>query len=449
MLGYIFLLLSHVISQEIEHAIIYGSTEGLGYYYVDIWVGTPAVKQTVIVDTGSRLTAFPCAGCENCGQHMDSYFDYSKSKTASLVSCEEAVCSSCNDQKCGYSLSYAEGSSISGFLIEDFVTFGDDFEHSKAVPLKFGCHKRETNFFRTQKADGIMGLAFPKSKTPSIVDMLYRSRDISADIFAICFGKEDGYMTIGGYNASLHLTPIKWATLYDDALYSVSLRGVIVGGVAVNLNSKENSKPNSIVDSGTTYTVFTSSIYDQLWSTIEDICEGEEFCDGEEKHIAGEDNACYVYDHKKYQDIYDFFETFPIITLLIDNINVDWMPEYYLSAWPDHPNVYCIGIYSGAENILGSNFMRGHDIVFDRKTDQIGFAASDCNPIYVHGNSRTIHEKYPSSRVIQTSEFAYQFSILTGIFSSLFLLLGYFGYRKIVQWKNRINKEERSEEMPA
>jgi len=36
-------------------------------HYVDLWVGCPPQRQTVIVDTGSGVTAFPCFGCEECG----------------------------------------------------------------------------------------------------------------------------------------------------------------------------------------------------------------------------------------------------------------------------------------------------------------------------------------------------------------------------------------------
>lgn len=38
-----------------------GSTE-LGYYYASLFVGSPPQKQTLIVDTGSGITAFPCSG---------------------------------------------------------------------------------------------------------------------------------------------------------------------------------------------------------------------------------------------------------------------------------------------------------------------------------------------------------------------------------------------------
>lgn len=43
--------------------------EGEGVHYVFIWVGTPPQRVSVIVDTGSHYTAFPCVGCK-CGKHV-------------------------------------------------------------------------------------------------------------------------------------------------------------------------------------------------------------------------------------------------------------------------------------------------------------------------------------------------------------------------------------------
>ena len=74
------LLFSIRIAAGFEQARVYGSVD-LGYYYVDIYVGTPPVKQTVIVDTGSTLTAFPCTGCINCGSHIDPWFDPNQSSS--------------------------------------------------------------------------------------------------------------------------------------------------------------------------------------------------------------------------------------------------------------------------------------------------------------------------------------------------------------------------------
>lgn len=41
-------------------------SQGYGTHYANIWVGSPTPqRKTVIVDTGSHYTAFPCSGCVN------------------------------------------------------------------------------------------------------------------------------------------------------------------------------------------------------------------------------------------------------------------------------------------------------------------------------------------------------------------------------------------------
>ena len=43
--------------------------QGMGTHYSFIYVGTPPQRVSVIVDTGSHHTAFPCVGCK-CGKHV-------------------------------------------------------------------------------------------------------------------------------------------------------------------------------------------------------------------------------------------------------------------------------------------------------------------------------------------------------------------------------------------
>lgn len=60
----------------------------LGYYYIFLEIGTPAQKQSFIVDTGSQVFATPCMDCVDCGkQHISPRFDYNKSTTARLLTC--------------------------------------------------------------------------------------------------------------------------------------------------------------------------------------------------------------------------------------------------------------------------------------------------------------------------------------------------------------------------
>lgn len=43
--------------------------QGRGIHYSFIWVGNPPQRVSVIMDTGSHHTAFPCVGCK-CGKHV-------------------------------------------------------------------------------------------------------------------------------------------------------------------------------------------------------------------------------------------------------------------------------------------------------------------------------------------------------------------------------------------
>lgn len=63
--------------------------EGMGTHYAFIWVGTPPQRVSVIMDTGSHHTAFPCTGCK-CGKHVSCMFF-----SASEIVCQSYAC--CTD----------------------------------------------------------------------------------------------------------------------------------------------------------------------------------------------------------------------------------------------------------------------------------------------------------------------------------------------------------------
>jgi len=53
------------------------------YYFSKFYVGTPAVEQSAIIDTGSDTLAFPCDSCKSkdCGTHQDPRFYTGKSNS--------------------------------------------------------------------------------------------------------------------------------------------------------------------------------------------------------------------------------------------------------------------------------------------------------------------------------------------------------------------------------
>ena len=69
-------------------------SQGFGTHYATIWVGSPTPqRKSVIVDTGSHHTSFPCGGCIKCGEkhHTDKYFDPSLSKSFKTVDCNHCT----------------------------------------------------------------------------------------------------------------------------------------------------------------------------------------------------------------------------------------------------------------------------------------------------------------------------------------------------------------------
>ena len=125
--------------------------QGYGTHFSIVWVGTPTPqRKTVIVDTGSHYTAFPCSGCQSCGapHHTDPYYRPEKSRTFHQLQCSECQDGVvCDDGKCKFTQAYTEGSSWEAIQVKDrFYCGGTDVldsvdpnDQKYAIDFMFGC----------------------------------------------------------------------------------------------------------------------------------------------------------------------------------------------------------------------------------------------------------------------------------------------------------------------
>jgi len=146
---------SHRLRRRTEAVQMGALYNGYGTHYVDLWCGTPPQRQTVIVDTGSAVTAFPCSDCDRCGPltyHVDNLFQEAESSTFSIQSCDECERGSCSDDdQCIINMYYEEDSYWSAVKARDRCYIGGphnaalvdevsgtdsiDPEHAKALTI--------------------------------------------------------------------------------------------------------------------------------------------------------------------------------------------------------------------------------------------------------------------------------------------------------------------------
>jgi hypothetical protein len=249
------------LSADSSEAPLY---RGYGTHFVYIWAGTPPQRVSVIVDTGSHYTAFPCRGCAECGKHTNVYWDPDKSSTA--------IIPKCGSQKCIFSQRYTEGSSWKAYKVQDTFFIGaEDLDHMKQIPhwnvtFTFGCQSSETGLFRTQLENGIMGM----SADPATLPYVMKAKGIiKSNAFSLCFLHTGGTMSIGAssYDA-LNKGPMKYAILTKKTGYfTVQVEGIYLRKAGDDLlhsvgepKSKYNTGRGIIVDSGTTDSYLPSSV---------------------------------------------------------------------------------------------------------------------------------------------------------------------------------------------
>ncbi|TMW64926.1 hypothetical protein Poli38472_009093 [Pythium oligandrum] len=349
---------------------------GYGTHYTELYLGLPVQRASMIVDTGSHLTALPCTSCHGCGEHTDPLFDLAKSKTAKYMTCKEySSCNACTENRCHIRQSYTEGSMWSAIVVEDLTWLGG-FSSKRAnaivehygVRFPFGCQVQETGLFITQKENGIIG--FGRDKATLMTYMLKAGR-IEHDIFTMCFSPTGGSLVLGGVDLTHHKTQIAYSPLvsHNSGYYPVQVKKILVGDKPVDVTENQiNSGKGVIVDSGTTDTFFVSGgsrSFNHLFSKLAGMDYSERRMDLSAKELA----------------------KLPNITIILagangeEDIALVVPATKYLSKADDGSYYGNFHFTERSGGVLGASTMVGYDVIFDTEGNRVGFAESDCDAL--------------------------------------------------------------------
>ncbi|PKA57770.1 Aspartic proteinase-like protein 2 [Apostasia shenzhenica] len=257
-----------------------------GLYYTRIGIGTPSKAYYVQVDTGSDILWVNCISCRHCPKKSDvgiqlTLYDPQGSSSGSLVSCQARFCSAtyggdipgCSPgAACDYKLLYGDGSSTSGFFINDYVHYDQVSGNHNTAPANasiiFGCSTQQSGDLgsSSQAVDGILGFGQSNSSFLSQLASVGKVRKIFSHCLDTVHG--GGIFAIGNVVQPV----VKTTPLVPDMLhYNVILKSIDVGGVSLEIPTdvfQTGDRKGTIIDSGTTLAYLPDEAFKPLMNAI-------------------------------------------------------------------------------------------------------------------------------------------------------------------------------------
>jgi hypothetical protein len=238
-----------------------GSVDSLEYV-VTVGLGTPAVSQVLLIDTGSDLSWVQCAPCNSttCYPQKDPLFDPSRSSTYAPISCNTDACRDLTSgggggAQCGYAITYGDGSQTPGVYSNETLTM------APGVTVKdfhFGCGHDQDG--PNDKYDGLLGLGgAPES-------LVVQTSSVYGGAFSYCLpaaNDQAGFLALGApvNDASgFVFTPM---VREQQTFYVVNMTGITVGGEPIDVPPSAFSG-GMIIDSGTVVTELQHTAYAAL-----------------------------------------------------------------------------------------------------------------------------------------------------------------------------------------
>ena len=326
--------------EMLEHKYFYTASSGEDIpvtdymntqYFVEVDIGTPSQKFTMVPDTGSSNVWVYSSECTTrvCTEHPT--YNHAKSSTYKA-----------NGER--FDISYGSGS-VKGTVSQDTVKMGDYY----AKNFGFGeitAAKGVT--FLASSMSGILGLAYESisvDKLPVWVD----EDNLDDKSFSFFLGdtNEDSFLIMPGYDSTLFSGSFDFHDVVEEKYYAIKFDSMQQKG-----KSKiDMSKYKAVIDSGTSITIGPSKLVNQLTDGI----TVNRFCKG--------------------------IEDLPDITFTFDGVDFVFTYEDYVLQVTQGDVTECEMALMGSNlgvgfnyMIFGDNFMRKYYTLFDKQNKRLGFA---------------------------------------------------------------------------
>ncbi|KAL6545349.1 hypothetical protein OROGR_009223 [Orobanche gracilis] len=350
-----------------ETGVVFGADQGTAEYLVRIGVGSPAVDQYMVVDTGSDLVWVQCKPCRRCYHQTDQIFDPKGSHSFSNVSCGSRVCEwvknrDCDAGRCGYKVDYEDGSDAQGIMALETLTLGD----TPVINVAIGWgHTNRGTFIG---AAGVFGLGGGSMSFASQMGGAFTYCLVSRG------ATSHGWLAFG---RALFPVGAAWAPLLRNMrapnLYYIGLSGLGVGGVRLPIPEDTfrltgMGYGGTVVDTGTVVTRLPAAAY-------------EVFRDAFTRRTANLPRAngvslfdtCYdlsMFSTVQVPTVSFFFSDGPVLNLPAGNflIPVNGMGTFCFAFAPSPKKL----------TIIGNIQQEGIQISVDASNGHIGFGPNVC-----------------------------------------------------------------------
>ncbi|XP_047942034.1 aspartic proteinase CDR1-like [Salvia hispanica] len=339
-------------------------------FTADLYIGTPAVKSTLVFDTGSGVTWMQCKPCTRCFRQNNPVFEPKKSSTYKPISKSHPLSKSfdCSffGSGCSYSINYYSGQFSKGPVATETFTFDSSLKRPASVAnLVFGCGTSNGGPYPL-RVNGILGMDKKPTSLP---------RQLGASIkyrFSYCLSPTAVSYVRFGDEAVIRTTNwgrmpiIETANKRSASNYALPLIDMSINGRRLGARFPEGI----YIDSGSSMSLLETSVFIVVKNSL--ISYFARFRDVKR------------YTGPMLSDLYVCFQyagaqpSLPAMGFHFNGADMVVPPQnLFFFA---HGNVFCLkALESKTISILGAFQQRNFRFVFDLQQKMLSFAPEDCS----------------------------------------------------------------------